>query len=148
MLRQLKKTDLTRVNEIEQTVHVIPWTDDTFHLCFNVGYLSWVCEVDQKIVGFVIVSLTADECHVLNLGVAREHQHQGYGTILMNHVIHEAKQVGAGIIYLEVRKSNTRAISLYRKLDFHLIGERKDYYPTVAGHEDALIFAKNLLTEA
>jgi ribosomal-protein-alanine N-acetyltransferase len=79
--------------------------------------------------------------------VAHAHQHQGWGRKLLTHAIQYAKQHGAGIVYLEVRRSNTKAISLYRKESFYLIGERKGYYPTVAGQEDALIFAKSLVSE-
>jgi ribosomal-protein-alanine N-acetyltransferase len=86
-----------------------------------------------------MVSMQTDECHVLNLVVARAYQRQGLGRRLMEHALLYAEQKGAGIVYLEVRRSNSRAISLYRKLHFHLIGERKDYYPTVNGAEDALL---------
>jgi ribosomal-protein-alanine N-acetyltransferase len=44
-----------------------------------------------------------------------------------------------------VRRSNSHAISLYQKMNFHLVGERKEYYPTLSGYEDALVFAKRLV---
>jgi [ribosomal protein S18]-alanine N-acetyltransferase len=145
MLRTLFKSDLEQLLAIEKMVHVVPWTEETFKTCFQAGYLGWVAECDKKVIGFVFVSLRVDECHVLNLCVASEHQHKGWGRKLLEHALNYARQQGAGIVYLEVRQSNTRAISLYRKMRFHLIGQRKDYYPTVAGHEDALIFAKSLV---
>lgn len=101
-------------------------------------------EIDKKIIGFIIISLTIEECHILNLCVDREFQHQGWGRKLLEHALNHARKHGIGIAYLEVRRSNSRAISLYKKMKFHLVGERKGYYPTVAGNEDALIFAMSL----
>lgn len=144
MLRTLFKSDIDQLLKIENAVHVAPWIEETFKTCFQSGYIGWVIEVDNSIVGFIIVSLRAEECHVLNLGVAHPFQKRGFGHQLLEHALQYAKQQGVGIAYLEVRRSNTRAISLYRKMKFLLVGERKDYYPTVSGHEDAFIFAKSL----
>ncbi len=144
MLRTLYKADLPQVLVIEGSVHVVPWTEDTFKICFKNGYFGWVAELDGKIIGFIIISLSREECHVLNICVTREYQKQGWGRKMLWHALHHAKQYGVAIAYLEVRRSNTRAISLYKKMNFQQVGERKDYYPTVNGQEDALIFAINL----
>ena len=144
MLRTLYKSDLGQVLAIEQTVHVAPWNEETFGICFRSDYFGWVIELDNKIIGFTIASLQAGECHILNLGVAREYQHKGWGRKLLEYALNHAKQQGIGIAYLEVRRSNSRAISLYRKMKFHLVGERKNYYQTVSGQEDALVFAMSL----
>lgn len=147
MLRTLFKSDLDQVLLIEQSVHVAPWTEDTFKICFNTGYLGWVAEVDKRIIGFIIVTISSDECHVLNLCVSRDYQRQRFGKQLLEKALSHAKQRGIGIAYLEVRRSNFAAISLYKKLSFLQIGERKNYYPVVSGFEDALIFAKSLQTD-
>lgn len=147
MLRTLFKSDLRQLLAIEESVHIVPWTEDTFKSCFDTGYLGWVIEKDQKLIGFIIISLRVDECHVLNLGIAHAYQHQGFGSTLLAYALNHAKQKGVGIAYLEVRRSNSRAIALYRKLHFHLVGERKSYYPLQTGNEDALIFAKSLHEE-
>ena len=145
MLRKLAKSDLNQILFIEQAVHVSPWTEETFNTCFQSGYIGWVIEEQHKIIAFVMISLRDEECHILNLCVLHEYQHQGHGKHLMQHALKQAKQMGADIAYLEVRRSNSRAINLYTKLHFQLIGERKNYYPTVSGQEDALVFGKTLL---
>lgn len=144
MLRTFYKSDIPAMLAIEQSSHVVPWNEDTFKTCVQEGYAGWVIEVENKPVGFIIISLRADECHILNVCVLREYQHQGYGRKLLEHALSHAKQQHVGIAYLEVRVSNSRAISLYKKMNFHLIGERKGYYPMETGNEDALIFAKGL----
>lgn len=151
MLRPIVKADLPQLLCIEQAAHAVPWTDETFKTCFEAGHIGWVIELNRddqnkgrRIVGFTLVSVRMEECHILNLCVAREHQHQGYGRQLLEHAMRSAKDLGASVVYLEVRRTNTRAIELYKNAQFILIGERKDYYPTVSGNEDALVFARSL----
>ncbi len=147
MLRPFEKSDLIAMLGIEAAAQVVPWTEETFKMCFQQGYQGWVLENERHLIGFVIVSINNIECHILNLCVSPEHQHQGWGAKLMEYAVIFAKQQGAGIVYLEVRRTNSRAISLYKKLDFHLVGERKGYYPVQFGQEDALIYAKSLVKE-
>lgn len=148
MLRTLFKGDLDQLLKIEKAVHVAPWSEETFKMCFQAGHQGWVIELNKTIVGFIIVSLRSQECHVLNLCIAQEFQRKGWGRKLLEQALQHAKQQGIGIAYLEVRRSNSRAIALYKNMQFHLIGERKDYYPTVSGNEDAIIFAKNLCQDS
>ena len=144
-LRRLFKSDLLAILAIEQQVHVVPWSKETFEACFDSGYDGWVFENNGKVIGFIIVSLRADECHILNICVSREHQHQGWGRQLMEEALVSARRKGVAIAYLEVRRSNETAIALYQKMEFQAVGERKNYYPTTNGQEDALIFAKSLV---
>jgi peptide chain release factor 2 len=119
MLRALFRSDLLQLLSIEESAHAVPWNEGTFKTCFQAGYGGWVVEQGKEIVGFIIVSMRMEECHILNLCVSRDYQHQGFGRQLLacalNHAKqNHAKQQGIGIVYLEVRRSNTRAISLYR----------------------------------
>ncbi len=147
MLRSLFRSDMAEILELEEAMHVAPWTKETFEVCFRSGYIGWVLEANNRIIAFIIISLQREECHVLNLVVARQYQGKGHGRKLLEHALQYAKHHGIGIAYLEVRRSNTRAISLYRNLHFSMVGERKNYYPIVGGTEDALIFAKSLVDE-
>ncbi len=145
MLRPLQKTDVPVLVTIEHTVQVSPWTEATFNTCFQSGYTGWVIELDQQIIGFIIVSMTSVECHILNLCVTKPQQRRGFGKQLLHYVLMEAKQRNIGISYLEVRRSNRPAISLYQQLGFKLVGERKNYYPGEPQHEDALVYARSLV---
>lgn len=144
MIRRFVKSDLPQMMAIENIAHVVPWTEETFKMCLQPNYIGWVVELDKKIIGFVIVAMETVECHILNLCVMPSYQQQGFGRTLLQYVLHEAEQFGSSVIYLEVRRTNSRAISLYQKLDFHLVGERKGYYPVISGEEDALIYARSL----
>lgn len=143
-LKVLKPEHIKDVLQIEMAVHASPWTEDTFLICFEAGYKGWYVEIDEEIVGFLMIALHRLDCHILNLCVAKTHQRQGLGKKMLNHALGYAKKKGTLIAYLEVRKSNQNAILLYQSLNFHLIGERKAYYPSAKGSEDALIFAMAL----
>lgn len=145
MLRKIHQMDLMDLLQIEQSTHIDPWDEAAFRTCFNAGCLGWVAIINSRIIGFIINSIKVNECHILNLGVLTAYQHQGYGRKLLEKALSDAIQSRVGIAYLEVRRSNHKAISLYRKLHFIQIGERKNYYPLAQGRaEDALIFAKDL----
>ncbi len=129
---------------IEESAHITPWTADVFQRCFEARYSAWGVELAGNLVGFVIFSLQVGECHILNLCVDPQYQGQGYGRQLLLHVLDQAKQKNAQMVFLEVRRSNRVALSLYYKLDFTEIGVRKGYYPTAQGKEDAIMLARDL----
>lgn len=144
MLRKIFKSDLAELQVIENASHDTPWTNDVFKMCLQAGYLGWAIELDQHLIAFIVVSMQSQECHVLNLCVARAYRRQGWARQLLAHALDEAKRLGAGVAYLEVRRSNTRALALYEGMQFSRVGERKGYYQTVAGAEDALVLARHL----
>lgn len=144
MLRTLFPNDLNDMMVVEQSVHVAPWTRETFLTCFQTGCVGWAFEVDKKVVGFVLIAMHVGECHILNICLSHAHQRKGFGKQLLDQVLQHAKQKNLGIVYLEVRRSNSRAINLYKKAGFILVGERKGYYPAPDGAEDALIFARSM----
>jgi ribosomal-protein-alanine N-acetyltransferase len=143
-IRELAKTDFPAIIAIEALTQASPWSEAAFERCWEANYRGWVMEKDNRIVAFVLLSLKIGECHILNLSVHPEVQRQGLGEEIMNYGLSWAKASGAGIVYLEVRRSNKAAISLYRKMNFKLIGERKKYYLSSLDAEDALVFARDL----
>ncbi len=143
-LRILKPADLPSALAIEEATQVTPWTLDTFEQCLQAGYVGWVIEQENNLIGFIVISFIAGECHILNLCVDPAYQHQGFGWQLLTHALAEVEKEGGGTAYLEVRSSNKNAIALYKKMGFKQVGERKGYYPIPNGREDALMFAKHL----
>jgi ribosomal-protein-alanine N-acetyltransferase len=53
-----------------------------------------------------------------------------------------ARDKGVTSVFLEVRESNSAAITLYGKLGFISVGKRPAYYSETG--EDALVFMKKL----
>lgn len=143
-IRALTKNDLPRLIAIENSVQIVPWARDAFLACFEGGCHGSVAVLGDLVVGFVLTTVKVGECHILNVCVDRLYQRQGYARALMQHAEAEAKRLGAEVVHLEVRRSNARAIALYEQLGYRQIGERKDYYPSLTGQEDALLYARLL----
>lgn len=144
-LRPLSASDLDAVMSIEQRAYSFPWSQGIFRDCLRVGYCCWCYEVNDRILGYGVMSVAAGESHILNLTVCPESQRQGVGTKLMKHFLQLACRHNADTVMLEVRPSNTAAIRLYEKLGFCEIGVRRHYYPADEGREDALLLALSLL---
>ena len=135
----MENRDLDLVAEIEESVHVHPWTRGNFADSLEAGYHCWVAERERRVVGNGVVLIAADEAHLLNLSVASGWQRLGIGTELTHFFVKLARDYGAEKIFLEVRPSNVAARGLYARSGFAEIGRRRDYYPTADGREDAVI---------
>jgi [ribosomal protein S18]-alanine N-acetyltransferase len=144
MLRILHETDLPQLLVIEKLTQKQPCPAETSRPCWQAGYSGWVVEQEDKVLGFILATLHVGETHILNLCIHPDFQRRGYGRQLLVHLLDVAKEKGNGVAFLEVRRSNLGAIELYKNEGFVRIGERKNYYPSQQGREDALIFAKDL----
>jgi ribosomal-protein-alanine N-acetyltransferase len=137
--------DVPVVSSLDQKVDSAPWSEKLFSDCIRVGYECWVITNQLQIVGFGIMNYATTEAHLLKLSIGPEHQRQGLGQKMLLHLMSMAKIHGAEEMFLEVRVSNTPAITLYEKHHFVEVGIRKGYYPAneVLGtpKEDAITMA-------
>lgn len=143
-IRPMKRPDLKAVLEIERQAYEFPWSEGVFRDCMSIGYRCLVYERAGNVVGYGILSVAAGESHIMNICLSPTVQNRGYGRKMMETLMEEARAGGADTMLLEVRPSNERAIRLYEKLGFNVIGTRKNYYPAKGGREDALMLAKTL----
>ncbi|HED35775.1 MAG TPA: ribosomal-protein-alanine N-acetyltransferase [Gammaproteobacteria bacterium] len=140
----MRPADVAEILKIEVAVYPTPWTEGIFNDCIRVGYNCWVYLEQGKIISYGLVSVAANEAHVLNLCVAPHAQGCGHGKRMLYKLIALAEERQASSIFLEVRESNIAALNLYEKEGFNRIGLRKGYYPGEDGREDALVFAREL----
>jgi [ribosomal protein S18]-alanine N-acetyltransferase len=105
------------------------WSRESYEkLAIDEGASAFVVEVDGKISGFSVGRQVKDQAEVLNMAVRADHRHKGEGSALLSAVLDEFGLRGAKNVYLEVRESNTRAISFYERHGFSRSGRRKGYY--------------------
>jgi ribosomal-protein-alanine N-acetyltransferase len=97
---------------------------------------------EGPIAGFAVVWLVHDELHVLNVAVAPEARRSGVARRILDRVEGRAREQGARVSMLEVRRSNQPAIALYRSLGYREVGVRPGYY--AEDGEDALVMDKAL----
>ncbi|MGH8307120.1 MAG: ribosomal protein S18-alanine N-acetyltransferase [Gammaproteobacteria bacterium] len=141
LYRPMREEDLRVVMEIEKRAYRFHWNEGIFRDCLRVGYGCWIMELGGAIGGYGILSLVVGEAHLLNVCMAPEWQHQGYGRLLLEHFIELARERGAYQMLLEVRPSNKPALRLYHARGFDEVGLRRNYYPGAHGREDALILS-------
>jgi len=140
----MEADDLDRVHENETRSYAFPWTRGVFSDCLRSRHECWVALHQGELVGHGVLSIGANEGHLLNVCVRRDQQGQGLGRQIVVHMLDRAAGRGATVVYLEVRPSNRVAAALYASLGFREIGLRKDYYPAEMGHEDARVLAITL----
>jgi ribosomal-protein-alanine N-acetyltransferase len=140
----MREADLDAVVEIENRIYEFPWTEGNFRDSIRAGYSCWVARSGDAILGYSVLLLAAGEGHLLNLSIDTAFQRQGYGGQFLIHLMEAARREGTGILFLEVRPTNTAAISLYTQHGFRQIGVRREYYPARNGRENALILALEL----
>lgn len=143
-LRPMRDADLNSVLEVERAAYEFPWTRAIFRDCLRIGYDCFVYDSGTGLAGHGIMSIGAEECHLLNICVHPDYQRRGLGRGLVSFLLQLAGRKRARVALLEVRVSNAHAYRLYTQLGFDEIGIRRDYYPARHGREDAIILARDL----
>ena len=138
-IRKMLVKDLDAVVLIEREVFLFPWTKGNFGDSISSGYYCYVLEMGNHIFGYGVMTIGADEAHILTLSVASEWQREGWGEKLLHYFISLSKENHACSIFLEVRKSNHGAAKLYEQIGFRQVGTRIGYYPAMGGREDAIV---------
>jgi ribosomal-protein-alanine N-acetyltransferase len=148
-LRPMREADLDAVMAIEVQAYPFPWSRGIFRDCLQSNYAMWVQQAaDGAVLGYGVLSIAADEAHVLNLCSAPGNEGRGLGQRMLQALLRIARGHGAQRVFLEVRPSNHRAIALYDRSGFNEIGRRPRYYPAAHhGREDAIVMAMELLVD-
>jgi len=144
-LRALRESDLNAVMAIELRGYPFPWTRGIFIDCLRAGYPGLAMERDGLLIGYGVLSIAADEAHVLNICIDPLAQSRGLGRQLLRALVQLAADRGAQRVFLEVRPSNAPALALYHSEGFNEIGRRPRYYPAAQGREDAVVMAIELV---
>ena len=137
-IQPLDLDDVSAIEAIEQTEMQAPWSRMMF--VSEIVKTTSICLgafVDNRLVGYVIVSRYVDAWHVMNLVVVPEHRREGIATRLLGSLFELAGDDDRRGFTLEVRVSNAAAIQLYESLGFASQGIRRGYYTD--NREDALI---------
>jgi ribosomal-protein-alanine N-acetyltransferase len=96
------------------------------------------------IVGFSALRQVGEDGEILQIAVDNDFRKNGYGSEMMENMIAYAYNNSFKSLFLEVRKSNTSAIHLYKKYGFAIQRTRKNYYTEPI--EDAYVMVCNLNT--
>ena len=136
----MTEEDLDGVMEIERQSFPTPWSRGLFERELVLSYAHAFVAVEfptGPVLGYLCFWLVEGEAHILNLAVHPERRRQRIASRLLRYGLDYSRQKGAEEITLEVRRSNYKAIALYRSFHFQPQGMRRRYYSDSG--EDAII---------
>ena len=131
--------DVTAIANIEKLSFSDPWSENAVKESLVAGTTFYVASINNNIVGYMGLSKIVGEGYVTNIAVLPDYRRNGIGEKILRYAIDNSKNE-LEFISLEVRVSNSSAISLYEKLDFKQVGLRKRFYSNPT--EDAIIMTK------
>ena len=116
------------------------WTESQLISAFDSGrFLAFGKRENQKLIALLTISTTQFDADIEGIVVDKEFRNKGYAIELLDFAQTELKNQGIEKIFLEVRKSNLPAKSLYLKKGYKEISVRKKYY---SDGEDAIVMLK------
>ncbi len=136
-IRDMLRTDIPAVAELEAEIYSQPWPPRVFFDELATDTRVYIVAVNEAntVVAYGGVLLIEDDAHITTIAVAPESRGQRVGTRVMIALVDRAVDAGARHLTLEVRVSNDSAQKLYERFDFKPVGRRKNYYRD----EDALV---------
>lgn len=142
IVREMTKEDLEEVVNIESSLYKDQWNKEAYlrDLENEIAY-NYVLEHDGVILGYYGFWLMFDNIDITKVSIRKELQGKGLSKILMEDMFNRISNSDINTITLEVRVSNTVAISLYEKYGFKKISVREKYYENV---EDAYVMQKEV----
>ena len=113
-----------------------------FNLALMPNTLRLKAVADNQLVGYLAAEYQRYDhaTWIITVGVTPQYEGRGIGHALMD-CAEQHRQKGAERMKLTVRRSNERAIDLYRRCGYQWVGAYRGYYQD---GEDGLIMEKNL----
>ncbi len=143
-IRDWRYRDILRIAELERECFPQePWSFKMLETCYEQDGFAGVvsAEEDGEVTGYAALTIAADEADVQNIAVSEPYRHCGTGMALLQALLEKAKERGVHKVFLEVRVSNSPAMSLYLKAGFAGVYARTRYY---TDGEDCLVMVKNI----
>lgn len=146
-----QKSDIEEILRIHKENNLASWLlQDYLDEIQRENSESFVAKKDEIVAGFIVsrlittrISNSHDYCtknnnqfkstleseiEIYNIAVDKKYQREGIGTSLIQKIIQIGMKRQVNSIWLEVRESNTAAISLYKRNKFKEIYRRKKIY--------------------
>jgi len=148
-LDALMPEDVRLLEALEDAVDLSFWGEDNYRRFLEEFpeyfgcKLTWIPDAgDEFLTGFSLARAIFESLEILKIGVLPKFQRLGLGTKLMEEIYEEGLRRGCSRCFLEVRKSNQKAIQFYSAHNFRIAGKRANYYSNPV--EDAWIMERLL----
>jgi ribosomal-protein-alanine N-acetyltransferase len=139
VVRRMTVEDVPTVHEIDVLSFTLPWPERSlrFEVTDNPASRCWVAELDERVVGMLVLWMIVDEAHIASLATHPEFRRQGIAKRLLVVALEKAYAEGARSALLEVRAGNEAAQNMYKRFGFEEVGRRERYYKD--NNEDAIL---------
>lgn len=128
-ISKMELSDLESLSSNFQTDFDDFWTTKTLESELkNESSICFVMKNDSEIIGFACLWISVDDIHITNIAIKKSYRQNGFGGILLEHLIDYSKSTGKKELTLEVNENNEPAKKLYLKYGFKILGIRKKYY--------------------
>ncbi len=141
-IREMKEEDIPTIMILEKELFSTAWEKEMFVEEINKQY-AYIMENKDTIIGYICGWKLLDEFNITNIAIAADFQRKGFAKSLVQFLMSKLLDEKCFKFFLEVRRSNFKAIKLYERIGFKLIGSRKKYYNSP--DEDALVLGINLI---
>ena len=140
-IRAMTESDIDAVAKMERAVFSDPWPRSAFvDVIDDDSWAGLIAEIDGIMVGYACFLIVDVEAHLANIAVAEEHRRKSVAKHLLERIFIQTRERRCEFILLEVRPSNTEALSFYKKYGFRLLYQRPNYYRRPV--EDALVMVR------
>ena len=135
---------IASIEELEKLCFSSPWNQEQLKKQMKDQMHEFIAAVsdDANVLGYVSMMYVLDEGYIANVAVSPEHRRKGIADKIINKLCLICDELELSFVTLEVRATNTAAISLYAKHGFEHVGRRKNYY--ALPKEDAILMTKFL----
>jgi ribosomal-protein-alanine N-acetyltransferase len=135
--------DVRMLSSAEALCFADPWPPQFFvsEILSDGRFNRLLVDPGGSLVAYLFCAWQFLDLHVLKVATLPPYRRQGLSTRLMRLAEEHTLETGGESLTLEVRTSNTEAISMYASLDYSLAGVRKAYYQD---GEDAVIMTKRM----
>jgi len=145
IVRRMTVEDVSAAHEIDVLSFALPWPERSirFEVTDNPAARCWAAELDDRLVGMLVLWLILDEAHIATLAVHPDFRGQGVAKNLLIEALISAFNEGAQSALLEVRAGNQTAQKMYKAFGFEIVGLRERYYKD--NKEDAILMTLSRL---
>lgn len=145
-IRKATTGDFDAIFALEKTAFNEETEDSLKRALVSKTFNYFVLIKDDEIIGYCAINELLGEAEILTIMVSPAYRKLGYGKLMLEKMIDNAKHNGAEKLFLEVDENNTPAIKLYTSFGFSLLMKRENYYLYKDGSKaDALMMVKTLV---
>ena len=129
VIEKMTVAHIEDIAKLEKDCFSSPWSEDGLKSELENKFARFfVAFSGDRVAGYIGSHNVLGEVYITNVAVFPDFRRKGVGKALVEFLVDQMKLEKAEFVTLEVRKSNSNAISLYEKCGFEKVGVRKDFY--------------------